>query len=99
MSTVVPLDYSLRSYLEVIFLDPMMKIKVQGSLAYKRVGSMIHNGENSHGLVGVIDVTDVMLHTSTIAPYPPSHHLTVAQPPPSHHFRIIEETSLSPNLV
>ncbi|KAJ0477685.1 hypothetical protein HanHA300_Chr13g0491401 [Helianthus annuus] len=21
---------------------------------------MIHNGENSHGLVGVIDVTDVM---------------------------------------
>ncbi|KAM0070355.1 hypothetical protein Hdeb2414_s0001g00012201 [Helianthus debilis subsp. tardiflorus] len=57
----VPLDYSVRSYLEVIFLDPRMKIKVQGSLAYKRVGSMIHNGENSHGLVGVIDVTDVML--------------------------------------
>ncbi|MFS7928328.1 hypothetical protein Hanom_Chr04g00319471 [Helianthus anomalus] len=119
----VPLDYSLRSYLEVIFLDPRLKTKVQGSLvksrplakflhktsiengfvsekpvqlirghsqldleqgncgiflywhgwlieaslyhfmfvsAYKRVGSMIHNGENSHGLDGVIDVTDVM---------------------------------------
>ncbi|KAF9596225.1 hypothetical protein IFM89_007907 [Coptis chinensis] len=28
----VPLDYSLRSYLEVIFLDPRLKIKVQGSL-------------------------------------------------------------------
>ncbi|KAF9608390.1 hypothetical protein IFM89_009756 [Coptis chinensis] len=28
----VPLDYSLRSYLEVIFLDPLLKIKVQGSL-------------------------------------------------------------------
>ncbi|MFS7928338.1 putative morc, S5 domain 2 protein [Helianthus anomalus] len=110
----VPLDYSVISYLEVIFLDPRMKIKVQGSLvksrplakflhktsiengfvsekpvqlilghsqlgleqgncgiflywhgrlieAYKRVGSMILNGENSHGLVGVIDVTDVMV--------------------------------------
>ncbi|KAF9616141.1 hypothetical protein IFM89_028607 [Coptis chinensis] len=29
---LVPLDYSLRSYLEVIFLDPLLKIKVQGSL-------------------------------------------------------------------
>ncbi|MFS7928335.1 hypothetical protein Hanom_Chr04g00319551 [Helianthus anomalus] len=117
----VPLDYSLGSYLEVFFLDPRMKIKVQGSLvksqplakflhktsiengfvsekpvqlilghsqldleqgscgiflywhgrlieaslyhfmfAYKRVGSLIHNSENSHGLLGVIDVTDVM---------------------------------------
>ncbi|GJX88385.1 MORC family CW-type zinc finger protein 2B-like protein isoform X1, partial [Tanacetum coccineum] len=109
----VPIDYSLRSYLEVIFLDPRMKIKVQGSLvksrplarflhktniengfvlgkqvqlvlghsqpdleqgncgiflywhgrlieAYKRVGSMIHNGEKSHGILGVIDVTGVM---------------------------------------
>jgi len=27
----VPLDYSLRSYLEVIFLEPRMKIYVQGS--------------------------------------------------------------------
>ncbi|XP_076937812.1 uncharacterized protein LOC143605667 [Bidens hawaiensis] len=113
MTKQVPLDYSLRSYLEVIFLDPRMKIKVQGSLvksrplakflhktsiengfvlgkpvelilghaqldleqgncgifvywhgrlieAYKRVGCMIHNGEKSHGIVGVIDVTNVM---------------------------------------
>ncbi|KAK9069392.1 hypothetical protein SSX86_011295 [Deinandra increscens subsp. villosa] len=113
MTQQVPLDYSLRSYLEVIFLDPRMKIRVQGSLvksrplakflhktsienglvlekpvqlilghsqldleqgncgiflywhgrlieAYKRVGSMIHNGEKSHGIVGVIDVTNVM---------------------------------------
>ncbi|XP_071711197.1 uncharacterized protein [Rutidosis leptorrhynchoides] len=113
MTRQVPLDYSLRSYLEVIFLDPRMKIYVQGSLvksrplarflhktsiengsvsgkpvqlilghsqmdleqgncgiflywhgrlieAYKRVGSMIHNGEKSHGIVGVIDVTNVM---------------------------------------
>ncbi|KAI3725743.1 hypothetical protein L1987_65535 [Smallanthus sonchifolius] len=113
MTKQVPLDYSLRSYLEVIFLDPRMKIKVQGSFvksrplakflhktsiengsvlgkpvqlilghsqidlelgncgiflywhgrlieAYKRVGSMVHNGEKSHGIVGVIDVTNVM---------------------------------------
>ncbi|KAI3668913.1 hypothetical protein L6452_40130 [Arctium lappa] len=113
MTQQVPLDYSLRSYLEVIFLDPRMKIYVQGSLvksrplarflhkttiengfvlgkpvqlilghsqldleqgncgiflywhgrlieAYKRVGSMIYNGEKSHGIVGVIDVTNVM---------------------------------------
>ncbi|KAI3668910.1 hypothetical protein L6452_40127 [Arctium lappa] len=32
----VPLDYSLRSYLEVIFLDPWMKIYVQGSLVKSR---------------------------------------------------------------
>ncbi|PWA84033.1 protein microrchidia 7 [Artemisia annua] len=109
----VRLDYSLRSYLEVIFLDPQMVIKVQGSLvksrplarflhntsiqkgsvlnkpvqlvlghtqhdldqrscgiflywhgrlieAYKRVGSMTTNGEKSHGIIGVIDVTKVM---------------------------------------
>lgn len=113
MTREVPLDYSLRSYLEVIFLDPRMKINVQGSLvksrplarflhktsiengsvlgkpvelilgqsqldleqgncgiflywhgrlieAYKRVGSMVHNGEKSHGIIGVIDVTNVM---------------------------------------
>ncbi|XP_026389316.1 MORC family CW-type zinc finger protein 3-like [Papaver somniferum] len=107
----VPLDYSLRSFLEVIYLNPRMKIYVQGSLvncrplakslhntkivntrikekqvqltlglcgrdciywncgiflylrgrlieAYKRVGSMVHSGEP--GLVGVIDVTDIM---------------------------------------
>ncbi|GJR05873.1 MORC family CW-type zinc finger protein 2B-like protein isoform X1 [Tanacetum coccineum] len=109
----VRLDYSLRSYLEVIFLDPRMAIKVQGSLvksrplarflhntsiqkgsvsekpvqlvlghtqydleqrscgiflywhgrlieAYKMVGSMTTNGEKSHGIIGVIDVTKVM---------------------------------------
>ncbi|KAI3941549.1 hypothetical protein MKX01_039735, partial [Papaver californicum] len=32
----VPLDYSLRSYLEVIFLEPRMKIHVQGSLVKSR---------------------------------------------------------------
>ncbi|KAF9591133.1 hypothetical protein IFM89_002088 [Coptis chinensis] len=32
ISQKVPLDYSLRSYLEFIFLDPRLKIKVQGSL-------------------------------------------------------------------
>ncbi|XP_059644308.1 uncharacterized protein LOC132286071 isoform X2 [Cornus florida] len=35
-SRIVPLDYSLRSYLEVIFLDPRMKIYVQGSLVKSR---------------------------------------------------------------
>ncbi|KAI3947932.1 hypothetical protein MKW92_024873 [Papaver armeniacum] len=111
MFTDVPLDYSLRSFLEVIYLNPRMKIYVQGSLvncrplakslhntkivntrikekqvqltlglcgrdciywncgiflywrgrlieAYKRVGSMVHSAEP--GLVGVIDVTDIM---------------------------------------
>ncbi|KAH9710468.1 hypothetical protein KPL71_019476 [Citrus sinensis] len=33
---LVPLDYSLRSYLEVIFLVPRMKIYVQGSLVRSR---------------------------------------------------------------
>ncbi|KAI3903636.1 hypothetical protein MKW98_032290 [Papaver atlanticum] len=95
----VPLDYSLRAYLEVIFLDPRMKIFIQGSLiidgnilgkpvqlilghsqqewermnsgiflywhgrlieAYKRVGGMIQHPENSRGVIGVVDVTDVM---------------------------------------
>lgn len=28
----MPLDYCLKSYLEVIFLDPRMKIYVQGAL-------------------------------------------------------------------
>ncbi|XP_068653459.1 uncharacterized protein [Aristolochia californica] len=32
ISQEVPLDYSLRSYLEVIFLDPRMRIIVQGSM-------------------------------------------------------------------
>ncbi|XP_044470172.1 MORC family CW-type zinc finger protein 3-like isoform X4 [Mangifera indica] len=113
ISQKVPLDYSLRSYLEVMFLVPRMKIYVQGSLvrsrplakslnktivktgtimgkpvhltlgrcqleweqincgiflywhgrlieAYKRVGSMIHNGDVGRGVIGVIDVTDLM---------------------------------------
>ncbi|XP_020547951.1 MORC family CW-type zinc finger protein 2A-like isoform X2 [Sesamum indicum] len=113
ISQMVPLDYSLKSYLEVMFLDPRMKIYVQGALvksrplakslnntivkdgpvlgkpvqltlglsqleweqancgmflywhgrlieAYKRVGSMIHNGDCGRGIIGVIDVTDLM---------------------------------------
>ncbi|ESR38469.1 hypothetical protein CICLE_v10025023mg [Citrus x clementina] len=36
ISQKVPLDYSLRSYLEVIFLVPRMKIYVQGSLVRSR---------------------------------------------------------------
>ncbi|XP_072970468.1 uncharacterized protein [Typha angustifolia] len=36
ISQKVPLDYSLQSYLEVIFLDPRMKIYVQGSLVKSR---------------------------------------------------------------
>ncbi|GAB4848365.1 hypothetical protein Ancab_003059 [Ancistrocladus abbreviatus] len=112
-SRKVPLDYSLRSYLEVIFLDPRMKIYVQGSLvksrplakslsktivndgiimgqcvqltlgrcqleceqgnggiflywhgrlieAYKRVGGMIHSADIGRGVIGVIDVTNLM---------------------------------------
>ncbi|KAF3773627.1 hypothetical protein EJ110_NYTH54964 [Nymphaea thermarum] len=31
----VPLDFSLCSYLQVIFLEPRMKIQVQGSLVMK----------------------------------------------------------------
>ncbi|XP_057773835.1 uncharacterized protein LOC130993107 isoform X2 [Salvia miltiorrhiza] len=113
MSSVVPLDYCLKSYLELIFLDPRMKIYVQGALvksrplakslnktnvengtilgkpvqltlgrsqleweqancgiflywhgrlieAYKRVGSMIHNGDCGRGIIGVVDVTKIM---------------------------------------
>ncbi|KAI5683904.1 hypothetical protein M9H77_05132 [Catharanthus roseus] len=113
MAQMVPLDYSLRSYLEVIFFEPRMKIYVQGAPvktrplaktlhntvvkngvilgkpvqfilgrcqlaweqancgiflywhgrlieAYKRVGSMIHNGDNGRGIIGVIDLTDLM---------------------------------------
>ncbi|GMN40787.1 hypothetical protein TIFTF001_010019 [Ficus carica] len=112
-SQKVPLDYSLRSYLEVIFLVPRMKIYVQGSLvnsrplakflhktvvekgnimgkhvrltlgrcqlewersncgiflywhgrlieAYKRVGGMIQSADMGRGVIGVIDVTDLM---------------------------------------
>uniref|UniRef100_A0A0E0LDL2 CW-type domain-containing protein n=1 Tax=Oryza punctata TaxID=4537 RepID=A0A0E0LDL2_ORYPU len=35
-SNNVPLDYSLQSYLEVMFLNPQMKISVQGSLVKTR---------------------------------------------------------------
>ncbi|XP_050229380.2 uncharacterized protein LOC126678530, partial [Mercurialis annua] len=112
MTQKVPLDYSLRSYLEVIFSVPRMRIYVQGSLvksrplakslnmtceatdyilgkpvhltlgrsqleyeqancgiflywhgrlieAYKRAGGMVH-GEAGRGVIGVIDVTDLM---------------------------------------
>ncbi|KAL5550854.1 hypothetical protein UlMin_001030 [Ulmus minor] len=113
ISQKVPLDYSLRSYLEVIFLVPRMRMYVQGSLvksrplekslnttvvetgtilgkhvqltlgrcqleweqancgvflywhgrlieAYKRVGGMIHNADFGRGVIGVIDVTDII---------------------------------------
>ncbi|KAL1534241.1 ATPase MORC2-like [Salvia divinorum] len=113
ISLSVPLDYCLKSYLEVIFLNPRMKIYVQGALvrsrplakslnkttvendtilgkpvqltlgrsqleweqancgiflywhgrlieAYKRVGSMIHNGDCGRGIIGVADVTKIM---------------------------------------
>ncbi|KAG8660127.1 MORC family CW-type zinc finger protein 3 isoform X1 [Manihot esculenta] len=113
ISQKVPLDYSLRSYLEVIFLVPRMRIYVQGSLvksrplakslnntceangiimgkrvhltlgrcqleweqancgiflywhgrlieAYKRVGGMVHNGAVGRGVIGVVDVSDIM---------------------------------------
>ncbi|KAB5534861.1 hypothetical protein DKX38_017947 [Salix brachista] len=113
ISKKVCLDYSLRSYLEVIFLVPRIRIYLQGSLvksrplakylnqtsevsgniigkrvhltlgrsqlefehancgiflywhgrlieAYKRVGGMIHNGDWGRGVIGVIDVTDLM---------------------------------------
>ncbi|XP_021714078.1 MORC family CW-type zinc finger protein 3-like isoform X2 [Chenopodium quinoa] len=112
-SRKVSLDYSLRSYLEVIFLEPRMKIYVQGSLvrsrplakslnntahhngdimgkqvrltlgrcqiewdeancgiflywhgrlieAYKRVGGMVHSADMGRGVIGVIDVTELM---------------------------------------
>ncbi|KAL5707255.1 hypothetical protein ACHQM5_025324 [Ranunculus cassubicifolius] len=113
ISTKVPMDYSLQSYLEVVFLDPRMKIYVQGSVvksrplakslnktaiikgdilgksveltlgrsqleweqmncgiflywhgrlieAYKRVGGMVHNADMGRGVIGVIDVSDLM---------------------------------------
>ncbi|OVA16349.1 zinc finger protein [Macleaya cordata] len=113
ISPKVSLDYSLRSYLEVIFLNPRMKIYVQGSLvksrplakslnrteiingevmgkpvqltlgrcqrewermncgiflywhgrlieAYKRVGGMVHNSDMGRGVIGVVDVTNLM---------------------------------------
>ncbi|XP_074308690.1 uncharacterized protein LOC141643433 isoform X2 [Silene latifolia] len=112
-SRKVPLDYSLRSYLELIFSEPRMKLYVQGSQvkshplakclnntdvinevlmgkpvhltlgrsqvdldegnsgiflywhgrlieAYKRVGGMIHSADMGRGVIGVIDVTELM---------------------------------------
>ncbi|XP_057251571.1 uncharacterized protein LOC104895755 isoform X2 [Beta vulgaris subsp. vulgaris] len=112
-SRKVLLDYQLRPYLEVIFLEPRMKIFVQGSLvksrplakslnntavingeimgkqvqltlgrcqvewdeansgiflywhgrlieAYKRVGGMVHSADMGRGVIGVIDITDLM---------------------------------------
>ncbi|XP_057448890.1 uncharacterized protein LOC130740336 isoform X2 [Lotus japonicus] len=109
----VPLDYSLRAYLEVIFLVPRMKMSVQGTLvksrplanfltktvietgiilgrpveltlgfsqleweqascgiflywhgrlieAYKRVGGMIHSADVGRGVIGVVDVSNLM---------------------------------------
>lgn len=32
------------------------------SQAYKRVGSMMHNGDKGRGVIGVIDVTDLMVN-------------------------------------
>eukprot|EP00250_Pteridium_aquilinum_P020858 c24966_g1_i2 orf=202-2334(+) len=113
MTKEVPLDYSLHAYLEVMFLEPKMKIHIQGTLvktrrlhkslnktqvfkgtiqgkkveltlgrsqaekvvgncgiflywhgrlieAYKRVGAMSHSADVGRGVIGVIDVTDVM---------------------------------------
>ncbi|KAI5066375.1 hypothetical protein GOP47_0018999 [Adiantum capillus-veneris] len=113
MTKSVPLDYSLHAYLEVMFLEPKMKIYIQGTLvrtrrlhkslnktkvlkdivlgkkveltlgrsqaerdvgncgiflywhgrlieAYKRVGAMLHSADVGRGVIGVIDVTDVM---------------------------------------
>ncbi|XP_057869324.1 uncharacterized protein LOC131076262 isoform X2 [Cryptomeria japonica] len=113
ISREVPLDYSLHSYLEVMFLNPRMKIYVQGTMvrthplakslnktkvlrdvileknveltlgrsqvekergncgmflywhgrlieAYKRVGGMVQSADMGRGVIGVIDVTDLM---------------------------------------
>ncbi|XP_047044065.1 uncharacterized protein LOC124648323 [Lolium rigidum] len=56
----VPLDYSLKSYLEVMFLNPQMKITVQGCPSYKRVGGQKHNADMGRGIIGVADITDLI---------------------------------------
>ncbi|XP_071681078.1 uncharacterized protein [Lolium perenne] len=56
----VPLDYSLKAYLEVIFLNPQMKVTVQGSPSYKRVGGQKHNAVTGRGIIGVADITDLI---------------------------------------
>lgn len=113
MTKEVPLDYSLHAYMEVMFLEPKMKIYIQGTRvktrrlhkslnktqvikgtvvgktveltlgfsqaeresgncgiflfwhgrlieAYRRVGAMRHTSDVGRGVLGVIDVTDVM---------------------------------------
>uniref|UniRef100_A0ACD6AG44 Uncharacterized protein n=1 Tax=Avena sativa TaxID=4498 RepID=A0ACD6AG44_AVESA len=59
-STKVPLDYSLQAYLEVMFRNPRMKITVQGSRSYKRVGSQKHNADTGRGVIGVADITELI---------------------------------------
>ncbi|XP_047044064.1 uncharacterized protein LOC124648322 [Lolium rigidum] len=59
-SSNVPLDYSLKAYLEVIFLNPQMKVTVQGSPSYKRVGGQKHNAVTGRGIIGVADITDLI---------------------------------------
>uniref|UniRef100_A0A8R7V978 CW-type domain-containing protein n=2 Tax=Triticum urartu TaxID=4572 RepID=A0A8R7V978_TRIUA len=59
-SKQVPLDYSLHSYLEVIFRNPRMKITVQGSKSYKRVGGQMHNADTGRGVIGVADITELV---------------------------------------
>nr|CAB3470890.1 unnamed protein product [Digitaria exilis] len=59
-SNKVPLDYSLQSYLEVMFLNPRMKIFVQGSLSYKRVGGQKHSADVGRGVIGVADITNLI---------------------------------------
>jgi hypothetical protein len=114
-SNNVPLDYSLQSYLEVMFLNPRMKISVQGSSvktrplaktlnktsvisgeimgrtiqltlgrsnvewdrmncgiflywhgrlieSYKRVGGQKHNADMGRGVIGVADITDLIVY-------------------------------------
>ncbi|XP_073357653.1 uncharacterized protein [Aegilops tauschii subsp. strangulata] len=56
----VPLDYSLKAYVEVMFLNPQMKITVQGSPSYKRVGAQKHNADTGRGIIGVVDITNLI---------------------------------------
>ncbi|PWA99206.1 histidine kinase-like ATPase domain, Zinc finger, CW-type [Artemisia annua] len=60
----VSLDYSLRSYLEVIFLDPQMAIKVQGSLVKSRpLARFLNNTSIKKGSVLNKPVQLVLGHT------------------------------------
>ncbi|XP_058009038.1 uncharacterized protein LOC110672839 isoform X2 [Hevea brasiliensis] len=52
MSQKVPLDYSLRSYLEVIFLVPRMRIYVQGSLVKSQpLAKSLNNTREETGII------------------------------------------------